>query len=76
MELTLEEVKILLAALDMLQLFVGVLVGLYVRRTPMHADSRPVVMVTGRQHTQLPWMDDSNEIEIREVKYELNRPSR
>jgi len=52
---------------------VGLLVGLYVRRAPMHADSRPVVMVTGRQHTQLPWMNDENQIEIREVKYELNR---
>ena len=52
---------------------VGLLVGLYVRRAPMHADSRPVVMVTGRQHTQLPWLDDSNEIEMHEVKYELNR---
>lgn len=53
----------------------GLLVALYVRRAPMHADSRPVVMVTGRQHTQLPWLNDENQIEIREVKYGLNRHS-
>ena len=53
----------------------GLLVALYVRRAPMHADSRHVVMVTGRQHTQLPWLNDENQIEIREVKYELNRHS-
>lgn len=52
---------------------VGLLVALYVRRTPMRADERPVVMVTGRQHAQLPWMDDSSEIEMHEVRYELNR---
>jgi hypothetical protein len=51
----------------------GLLLALYARRTPMHTDSRQVVMVTGRQHTQLPWLDDSNEIEMHEVKYELNR---
>lgn len=55
---------------------VGVLAGLYVRRTPMLDDGRQVVMVAGRQHTQLPWLDDSDEIEMHEVKYELNRTPR
>lgn len=52
---------------------VGLLVALYVRRTPMPVDGRPVVMVAGRQYAQLPWLNNGNEIEMHEVKYELNR---
>lgn len=47
----------------------GLLLALYAQRH----QQRPVIMVTGRQHTQLPWLNDGNEIEIIEVKHAINR---
>lgn len=48
---------------------VGLLLALYMRRQPQ----QPVMMVTGQQRHSLPWIDNSNQIEIVEVKHAINR---
>lgn len=54
---------------------VGALLGLYMRRLPTRSDLRPIIMVTGQQRTQLPWVDDNEQIEMVEVKHAINRYS-
>ena len=48
---------------------VGILLAFYVRRQPQ----QPPVMIAQQQRTQLPWLNDSEQIELREVKYAINR---
>lgn len=48
---------------------VGLLLALYVQRAP----NRPTVMIAQQQRQSLPWLNDGNEIEMHEVRYELNR---
>ena len=53
----------------------GLLAVLYIRRLPMTTDRQSILMVTKRQCPPLPWLDDAEQIEMREVKYAINRKS-
>lgn len=51
----------------------GLLAVLYMRRLPTTTDRRTVLIVTKPRQPPLPWSDDAEQIEIREVKYAINR---